>query len=163
MKNNIYDFSENIFKIVGKDSALLAAGTISNFNVMTIGWATLGVLWSRNVLICFVRPSRYTYEFMEKSDVFTVSFYDESYDNKLRYLGSHSGRDEDKVKKCNLTPVKAGDGVTFEEARLTFVCKKLYYQDLDKDLIPAAVKVRYYPKDDYHRAYVVEIIDYLKK
>lgn len=100
MKNNIYDFSENIFKIVGKDSALLAAGTISNFNVMTIGWATLGVLWSRNVLICFVRPSRYTYEFMEKSDVFTVSFYDESYDNKLRYLGSHSGRDEDKVKNA---------------------------------------------------------------
>lgn len=163
MQDDLYGFSENIFKIVGKDSALLTAGTLDGFNCMTIGWATIGVLWSRNVLVCFVRPSRYTYEFMEKSDVFTVSFYDESYRDKLAYLGTHSGRDADKVKKCRLTPISTGEGVTFAEARLTFVCKKLYHQDLDAGQIPDVVKARHYPKGDYHRVYVGEIIDYQKK
>ena len=163
MKNKIYQFSENIFKIVGKDSALLTAGSKSGFNTMTIGWATVGVLWGRNVFICFVRPSRYTYQFMESTDIFTVSFFDETYNNKLTYLGSHSGRDEDKVKKCNLTPVFLEQGVTFEEARMVFVCKKIYNQDLDQNLISENIKVRYYPKDDYHRMYVGEIIDYFEK
>ncbi|MDD4076986.1 MAG: flavin reductase [Bacilli bacterium] len=163
MQNKIYQFSENIFKIVGKDSALLTAGTPSGFNTMTIGWATIGVLWGRNVLICFVRPSRYTFQFMENTDVFTVSFFDEIYNNKLVYLGSHSGRDEDKVKKCNLTPEYLAQGITFDEARLAFVCKKIYCQDLEQELIAEKIKVRYYPQGDYHRMYIGEIIDYLEK
>ena len=163
MKRKIYHFKENIFKIVGKDSALLTAGTESAFNTMTIGWATIGVLWGKNVLICFVRPSRYTYQFIEKADMFTVSFFNKIYHNKLVYLGTHSGRDEDKIKKCNLSPVFMERGIAFEEARLIFVCKKIYNQDLEPNMISDLIKVRYYPNGDFHRMYIGEIVDYIEK
>jgi len=163
-EKELFEFNENIFKIVGKDTALLTAGDLSSFNTMTIAWATLGVIWGKNVITCYVRPSRHTYGFIEKADTFTITFYDDNYKNKLSYLGTHSGRDEDKVKKCNLTPVKSnGNSVYFEEARLTFVCKKIYFQDLDRDQITDQIKERYYPKKDFHRFYVGEIIQCLEK
>jgi len=91
--------------------ALVTAGTLDDFNTCTVR--------------VYIHPARYTQEFMAKYDTFTVSFFPESYRKALGYLGSHSGRDENKVANSGLTPVAAGDGVTFKEAELTFVCDEL--------------------------------------
>jgi flavin reductase (DIM6/NTAB) family NADH-FMN oxidoreductase RutF len=163
-EKDIYTFDENIFKIMEEEGALLTAGSPDTFNTMTIGWSSLGFLWRRNVITVYVRPSRYTYKFITENPIFTVSFFDKEYRDKLIYLGNHSGRDEDKVKKCNLTPFETkNSGVAFTEARLILVCKKLYEQDLNPEKIPQAVKDRFYLQKDYHRFFIGEIIQCLEK
>ena len=155
---DIYQYHENVFKNVGKDYALLTSGTIDHFNTMTVGWATFGVVWGKNVVQCFVRPSRFTYQFMEKNEYFTLSFYDSTYKTQLAYLGSHSGKNEDKVKLVGFSPITIDDSITFQEARITFLCKKIYYQNLDDTKITNQIKDRYYPRGDFHRFYIGEII-----
>lgn len=150
-KKNIY---ENMHK-----GALVTAGSINNFNTMTIGWGVTGVLWGKDVFIVYVRPSRYTYEFMEKNEYFTVSFYDDCYKKELGYLGTKSGRDFNKVADVNFTPIAIGKSVSFKEANLTILCKKIYIQDLQDEGFPEDVIKRYYPTGDVHRYYIGEIID----
>ncbi|HPX84857.1 MAG TPA: flavin reductase [Bacilli bacterium] len=153
-----FQFTENLFKNLGQDYALLTAGVENDFNTMTVGWATFGVIWGKNVITCYVRPSRFTYEFMEKNDYFTLSFYDARFIAQLTYLGTHSGRNEDKVGKVGFKPLLCGESVTFEEAKVTFLCKKIYHQNLDEHQIAASIKERYYPRDDFHRFYIGEIL-----
>lgn len=141
-----------------KGLCLVTAGSIDDFNTMTIGWATFGCVWSRNVCIVYVKPNRYTYQFMEKNDFFTVSFYDETYKKEMSYLGSRSGRDCDKVKDCNFNPVSIDkfNTVSFKEAKYTIVCKKIYFDDLDNGVLEEIEK-RYYGNEPYHRFYIGEI------
>lgn len=160
---DIYEFQDNYFKSVGKDYALLTAGNEANFNTMTVAWATFGVVWGKNVITCYVRHSRYTYEFMEKNDYFTLSFYNSDFKSQLNYLGSHSGRNENKVKNVGFTPFVCENCISFNEARVTFLCKKIYHQDLDDSQISNEIKERYYPRGDFHRFYVGEIIKILSK
>jgi flavin reductase (DIM6/NTAB) family NADH-FMN oxidoreductase RutF len=161
---DIYSFSENIFKLLDKDSALLTAGNLDSFNAMTISWASIGSLWRRNIITVYVRPSRFTFQFIAKQPYFTVSFFPENYQDKLTYLGTHSGREEDKIKKCNLTPIPAkNNAVTYSEARLTFVCKKLYEYDLNPEQIPETIRNRFYLQKDYHRVFVGEIVQFLEE
>lgn len=153
-----------LFEVINKDKALLTAGTIDDFNTMTIGWLSAGVIWGKNTLTVYVRPSRYTYKFMENNDYFTVSFYDQKYFDKIIYLGRVSGRDEPKVAKIDFTPIEVDKSTTFKEARLTVVCKKIYYQDMDEKQLHANGIEKYYPNDDfkplekYHRTYIGEIV-----
>ena len=109
-----------------KDWALLTAGTKEHFNSMTIGWGSLGTVWNRDVLTVYVRPDRYTWQFMKDSDTFTVSFFPESCRPALTVMGRLSGRDGDKVAAAGLTPRFLPQGITFAEATETFVCKKIY-------------------------------------
>jgi flavin reductase (DIM6/NTAB) family NADH-FMN oxidoreductase RutF len=143
-----------------KQGILLTSGTIDDFNTMTIGWGFYGTIWRKDVFVCFVRPSRYTYEFMEKSDLFTISFYLPAYREEISFLGSHSGRDIDKVKKVGFTPISIGGSVSFEEAVKTHVCRKIYVQDLDFNALPDEVKEIYYQNpNDTHRMYIGEILE----
>ena len=128
--------------------ALVTAGTPEDFNTCTVSWGSMGNVWGPNsgdmsTVTVYIHPARYTQEFMAKYDTFTVSFFPESYRKALGYLGSHSGRDEDKVANSGLTPVVAGDGVTFKEADLTFVCKKLYEHQFDEAHLADSVKEYY--------------------
>lgn len=162
-EKEIYSYNENIFQTMDKEAAVLTVGTTESFNAMTIGWATIGFLWRRNVLTVFVRPSRYTYKLFTEQSIFTLSFFERKYRDKLSYLGNHSGRDEDKVKKCNLTPITTKEnGVTYSEARLVFVCKKIYEQDLLPENISEQIKTRFYLQNEYHRMFVGEIIQCLE-
>jgi len=143
--------------------ALLTAGELGDFNTMTIGWGMVGTMWSRPACTVYVRISRYTLEFLNRFDHFTVSFFDD-HKKDLAYLGSHSGRDEDKVAKTTLTPVAVPGGVTFEEATKTLVCKKLYTQLMDEKAIPQEVIDRHYSKADegnYHYMFIGEVTDVL--
>lgn len=154
---------DNPFKLINKDWMLITAGTPDAFNAMTASWGGLGVLWERPVVFCFIRPTRYTYEFVERSPHFTLSFFGEQHRKALQFCGTHSGRDTDKIAGAGLTPVKESSFVYFEEARLVLACRKVYFQDIspEKFLDPSIDEM--YPQKDYHRMYVGEIVKCLTK
>jgi flavin reductase (DIM6/NTAB) family NADH-FMN oxidoreductase RutF len=155
--------TDNPFKLIGKDWMLITAGTPEKFNTMTASWGGLGVLWERKVAFCFIRPTRFTYEFVEESENFTLSFFEEQHRKAMAFIGSHSGRDTDKIKETGLTPVKEGGFVYFNEARLVLACRKLYFQDISPDRFLDPTINDMYPQKDYHRMYVGEIVKYLLK
>jgi flavin reductase (DIM6/NTAB) family NADH-FMN oxidoreductase RutF len=152
---------ENPFQLIGQDWMLITAGhgkSHSTFNTMTAAWGGLGILWTKPVVFCFVRPTRYTYDFMEKNECFTLSFFAETYREALNICGTVSGRQVDKVTRAGLTPFEIQPGaVTFKESRLVLVCKKIYFQDLDSSHFLDQTIERNYPQKDYHRMYVGEI------
>lgn len=109
--------------------------------------------------ICYVRPSRYTKQFMDKEELFTLNHFPSSYRKALGYLGSHSGKDEDKIRNAGLTPVYTDGTVTFKEADLVFVCRKIYAQDLQEDcFVDQALVDENYPERDFHTMYIGEIL-----
>lgn len=172
------DFSEKdykIFELFHDRWALVTAGTLDCFNSCTVGWGSMGTLWTRNgnpgsMVTVYVHPTRYTHELLQKNDIFTVSFFPDKYRAALRYLGSHSGRDEDKISASGLTPIVMGDSVSYREAELTFLCKKLYQGAFDKAGLSEEITKHYqtnpkaYPPDETgdwmpHWMYVGDIID----
>lgn len=158
------DLKDNTFKLIGSDWMLVTAGDLQSYNTMTASWGGLGILWSKKISFCVVRPTRYTYGFIEKSDYYTLSFFDENYREALKFCGSHSGMDCDKASETGLNPVQWKDeSVYFAEARLVLVCKKLYYQDIDPGNFLDPVIDKNYPLKDYHRMYVGEIVQCLAK
>jgi len=151
--------TDNVFSLIGKDWMLITAGTVDNYNTMTASWGGLGHLWNKNVCFVFVRPSRYTYEFMEKNDTFSLSFFTEEWRKALTICGTRSGRDIDKAKETGLKPILGNHNTTvFEQARLIIECKKIYYQDFDpaRFLDPSIEKN--YNGSNYHRMYIGEIL-----
>lgn len=156
--------SDNPFSLIGDDWMLITAGNDEKYNTMTASWGGLGVLWNKNVATIFIRPQRYTYEFVEENEYFTISILPSELRNALSFCGSKSGRDYDKAKECGLTPVLAGKSVAFADARLVLVCKKLYYSDLNPDnFYDSAIDTANYKAHDYHRMYVGEITNaYIK-
>ena len=151
------ELTDNAFKLIGKDWMLITAGTSGSFNMMTASWGGLGVLWEKRVAFCFVRPTRYTYEFIERSQQFTLSFFEERLRKVLTFCGSHSGRDTDKIAATGLTPVHHGGYTYYAEARLALLCRKIYYQDISPDCFLDPRINDMYPQKDYHRMYVGEI------
>lgn len=152
----------NVFEQFGNDWALLTAGTGDDFNTMTIGWGGLGTLWSKPVATVYVKPIRYTYTFMEKNDYFTVSFFPEQYKKDLALLGRLSGRDGDKLAQTGLTAIQVPHGISFREASVTLVCKKLYHQELDSTQVPPEAVERYYKNEPIHFMYIGEVVDILR-
>lgn len=155
---NIEEFRENPFTLIGQEWMLITAGTREKFNTMTASWGGLGHLWDKDVAFIFVRPSRYTYEFLEKSAGFTLCFFDESWRNKLLFCGTESGRNVDKVKQAGLSPVfTKGGNVWFEQARLMIECRKIAFADLDPKHFLDPTIHSFYEGPDYHRFYIGEV------
>lgn len=158
------DIRDNVFKLIGSDWMLITAGTRDFFNMMTASWGGLGVLWNRNIAICFIRPQRYTYDFMERSEYFTLSFFGEDYREALNLCGSKSGRQVDKAAAAGFTAVAGETGaVYFAEARLVLECRKIYFQDLEPTHFLDSTIHKHYPSRDYHRMYLGEILRCLAK
>lgn len=145
------------------DWALLTAGEVGHYNPMTIAWGSMGDMWWVPVFDAYVVPTRFTYGFMQEQDWFTVSFFDASHKHDLEVMGSVSGRDGNKVAQTSLTPLLLEHGVTFEEAQVTLVCKKLYGQQIDKALLPAEVVNQYYTEMPVHAHFVGQIVKVLKR
>ncbi len=156
------DFKANVFTLFDRDWALLTAGTAGHYNAMTISWGGLGTLWSKPVATVYVKPVRYTHEFMEANESFTIGFYPEQYRRALGLLGSLSGRDCDKIAQAGLTPNFLKNAVTFKEASVTLVCRKIYRQDLDISSVPCEVVADYYASEAPHTMYVGEVVDILR-
>ena len=162
---NPQEIFDNPFKLFGSDWGLVTAGTQEGFNTMTVSWGGLGLMWTKPVAFTFIRPSRYTYEFLERGDMFTICFFVEQYREALSFCGSKSGRNVDKVAETGLTPVFTEDGIPyFEEARLVLVCKKLYAQMLNEESVLGGDAVlKNYNGDDYHKMYISDIWEVLTK
>jgi flavin reductase (DIM6/NTAB) family NADH-FMN oxidoreductase RutF len=159
-----YSLDKNIFTQIGSDWMLITAGTSGAFNTMTASWGGMGVLWHKPVCFIFIRPNRYTYEFVEKNEAFTLSFFSKEYKKALTYCGTHSGRDVNKIAETGLTPLQNEKGsMYFEQAELVFECQKLYYQDIIANhfLNPAIEEL--YPEKQYHRMYIGEVLSCLQK
>ena len=149
---------EDTLKLFTNKWALVTAGTKEDFNTMTIGWGGIGSLWSKPTISVYIKPCRYTYKYMNESDYFTVSFYDEIYRDDLRILGTKSKRDIDKLALTKLHPDFLENGITFKEAKCTLVCKKIYWQDLDINNMPKDVIDKYYLVEEPHRMFVGEVV-----
>ena len=156
-------FNTDIFSQFHEKWALLSAGSKENHNSMTISWGGLGTLWSKPVATVYVKPIRHTYQFMEKNEYFTISFYPEKYKLALNVMGSISGRNNDKDTISGLTVKEVGKAVTYEEAEITLLCKKIYFQDMVRDTMPNDVIEQYYTKEEPHRMYVGEVIEVISK
>lgn len=163
----VNELSDNLFECISKEWMLVTAGTKEKFNTMTANWGGTGYLWNKLVAFVFIRPERYTFEFVEQSDFLTLSFLGEEHKDIHKICGSKSGRDMDKVKATGLVPLFTPSGsITFEQSRLTFECKKLY-ADLIKpeDFIDKSIIDKWYggAHGGFHKMYVVEIVNVLKK
>ncbi|OUQ60439.1 flavin reductase [Tyzzerella sp. An114] len=152
------EISENAFKLIGKDWMLVTSSADDKINTMTASWGGFGVLWGKNVAYIVVRPQRYTKEFIDKSGRFSLTFFNDSFRSKLSYLGTVSGRDEDKIKKSGLTVSENSEIPFFEEGKLAAICKVLYKQKLTPDsFLDSSIADRWYPDHDFHTLYVAEI------
>ena len=152
----------NPFDKIGKQWMLITAGDEKGYNTMTASWGFMGVMWGKNVMETVIRQSRYTLEFVEKNELFTVSFYPEEQKNALKFCGAHSGRDCDKAEKTGLTPVFIDGTAAFEEAEMIFICKKIYTQDMDVNAL-AEEHRHWYADGDVHKAVMGEIVKVLVK
>jgi len=161
---NPNNFNPKINELWGKQWFLLTSGSFSekNYNTMTVAWGFFGIMWNKPVAAVVVRPTRHTFEFIEKYDTFTLTAFDMSnmdYFNALKLLGTKSGRDSDKIAETCLTIAKSDliEAPTFKEAELSIECKKIYKDDFKPEnfLIPEIENS--YPEKDYHTIYFGEI------
>ena len=160
VKTSIENLKVNPFELIGRDWFLITSGTsASEYNTMTASWGSMGIMWGKPVFTCGIRHNRYTFEFSEKNDLITFSFFDsDKYRPMLSFCGSKSGRDFDKAKETGITPAEIDGAVSFEEAKLVLVCRKLYAQDLEKDKFTDNSLLKFYENDPVHRMYTSEIV-----
>lgn len=158
-KIDVKELHENPFTLIGDDWALLGAGDKDKFNSMTVSWGGVGILWKNPVTTVYVRQSRYTKEFMDNNEYYTLTFLKDGHKKELTLLGTKSGRDIDKMNDSGLTPIEVENGMTYEEAKLVFVCRKLFKNDLLKEqFVDESVFDACYPDaDDFHTMYIGEI------
>lgn len=156
-------FETDIFSQFNDKWALLSAGTKDKHNTMTISWGGMGTLWFKSVVTVYVKPCRYTYQFMNGNDYFTVSFYPEEYKKALTLMGSKSGRDMDKDAASGLTVKDLEKAITYEEAELTLLCKKIYFQDMEPANMPQDVVQQHYTTEEPHRMFIGEVVEVIGK
>ena len=155
-------FTTDIFAQFDKKWALLCAGTKEKHNAMTISWGGMGTLWGKPVVTVYVKPCRYTFGFMNDNDYFTVSFFPEEYRKALAVMGSRSGRDVNKDEAAGLTAKAIGQVTAYEEAEVTIICRKIYWQDLVRENMPQEAVENFYLEEEPHRMFVGEVVDVIK-
>ena len=154
----INEFSENPFKLIGSDWMLITAKKGDKTNMMTASWGGVGILWNKPVATIYVRPQRYTKEFIDNEEYFSLCVLPEEYRKILNYCGTKSGRDEDKIAETKLTIDESEKAPIFKEARLVLICKKLYAQDLtEQSFIDKSLVEKNYQAKDFHTMYIAEI------
>ena len=160
---SVQELQLNPMTLIAKEWMLVTAGTEERgYNTMTASWGHLGSIWGHGgglpTSVIFIRPQRFTKEFVDREEYYTLSFFDPEYKKALGYLGSHSGRDEDKVAAAGLTPVFVDDTTAFAEAKLVLVCRKLYRAPLlEEGFLDKSVLEDCYPNRDLHDMYIGEI------
>ena len=160
-KISVSELKDNMFDAIGKEWMLVTAGMPEKFNMMTASWGGTGILWGKPVAFIFIRPERYTYEFIEKGDTLTLSFLGEAHRDIHKICGRQSGRDIDKVAASGLKPYVTENGnIAYEQARLILECKKLYADFIDADnFVDKLLISRWYGEGHggFHKMYILEI------
>ena len=164
---SVSELNMNPMTMIAKEWMLVTAGNQERgYNTMTASWGHLGSIWGHGgglpTAVVYLRPQRYTKEFVDREELFTITVFPEEYKKALGYLGSHSGRDGDKVAVAGLTPVFEGEYTYFAEAKLTLVCRKLYRGTIQPDgFMDQSFVEEYYPNRDFHDFYIGEIVKVL--
>ncbi len=140
----------NLINAISNEWMLISAGDKNGYNMMTASWGFLGEMWGNDTAVAMIRPQRYTMEFVEKSEYYTLSFYGDNKDIH-KICGSMSGRDVNKTELAKLTPIFDDECVYFEEARLVIICKKQYMQDMDENCFVDKTPLKWYENKDYHK------------
>ena len=154
----------NPFTKIGKEWMLVTAGTQEKWNTMTASWGGVGVFWGKDAVTVYIRPQRYTKEFMDREETFSIAFFREDYRKALNLCGSVSGREVDKQKETGLTPYFVDGTPAFEEADLIITCKKMFHQDMKEGTFDQPENdAKWYPQKDYHVMYIAEILKVLVK
>lgn len=162
--DKLSELNENVFELIGKKWMLITAAKEGKSNTMTASWGGLGVMWGKKVAYVVIRPQRYTKEFIDVAESFSLSFLPEKFRKELSYLGSVSGRDEDKIAKAGLSLTYQEEVPYFEESELVLICKKLFVQEFkDESFLDKSILDTWYKAGDDHYLYIAEIIDVLKK
>ncbi|MCC8146841.1 MAG: flavin reductase [Bacteroidales bacterium] len=164
------ELPDNVIELIGKQWMLVTAGTSESFNTMTASWGGIGYIWERPSTFIFIRDTRYTYQFLQQEESFTLSFFPEEYRHALRICGSRSGRDTDKIKEAGLTPIQTSSGLmSFAEARMIIECRKilvqeLHYENLTSPYKEKIIKESYDKESAKHQMFISEITNiWLKK
>lgn len=149
------DVKENAVDLLASQWALVTAGNKDSFNTMTVSWGSIGELWGVDCATIYIRPQRYTDEFIDSNDYFTISFYPSELKNQIHGVcGSKSGRDVDKVAQAGITPAFDENAPYFEEAKLVLVCKKMAKSKFEPaNLCDDSIVDKWYPLNDYHNIY----------
>lgn len=154
----------NPFTKIGKEWALVTAGTKTKANTMTVSWGGVGVLWGKNTAFIFIRDSRYTKELLDAGEFFSITFFDEAYREALNYCGSHSGREENKIEQAGLTLNFRHSIPYIDEGNFVLLCKKMSATRITEDsFLDSHIKEKWYPDGDMHTMYVAEIIDIMAR
>jgi len=157
-KVSIQDFDMQPFKNIGKDWLLISAQKDGVVNTMTASWGGVGVLWNKNVATIYIRPQRYTKEFVDNSDYFTLTFFDK-YKPELGILGKKSGRDGDKIKEVGFSVTDVENQPTFTQGKMVMVCKKIYADTIKPEcFMDEKIDSLMYPERDHHTMYIGEVI-----
>lgn len=158
------ELTMNPFTKIGKDWLLITAGNEEKCNTMTASWGAMGVMWGKNAVTVYIRPQRYTKEFVDREETFTISVLGEEYRKALNYCGTVSGKDADKIKAAGLTPYFVEGTPGIAEADMIMVCKKMYHETLKPECFDEpANDEKWYAQKDYHDMYIAEIQKVLVK
>ncbi len=154
----------NPFTKIGKDWMLVTAGNEEKANTMTASWGGVGVMWGKDVAYVVIRQTRFTKEFIDKEGKFSLSFPSEKYRKEMKFLGTVSGRDEDKIKEAGID-INYHDGVPFiDQADMVFICKVMSNTFISKeDFIDKGIDEAWYKDGNYHTLYIAEITDILAR
>lgn len=164
LKKKITEYNKNFIAEIKNKYAILTAGDKTNgYNGMLVSWGGIGEMWGQDVIFVFVRKSRYTYEFIEKSDSITLAFLSDQYKDAKALFGSKTGRNINKYLEAGLHPTFDPDynGYYPAEADYVFKTKKLYSIDIPYDKLPIDIKNNYYSNGDMHTMYVCQIKQFL--
>ncbi|MCH5315131.1 MAG: flavin reductase [Eubacterium sp.] len=149
------DVKENVVDLLKNRWGLVTAGNENGYNTMTVSWGAIGELWGVDMATVYIRPQRYTEEFLDKEDYFTLSFYPDEMKKQIHGVcGSKSGRDVDKAKECCITPCFDENAPFFEEAELVLVCKKAAKGKFEpSQFIDCSIEDKWYEIKDFHYIY----------
>lgn len=159
---NASQWDATVFRQLHRHWALLTAGSIAHYNAMTINWGGFGTLWQKPTVTVYVKPARYTHDYMMEQEYFSVSFFPERYHQDLVYLGTASGRQTDKLSQTSLTPEQWGSAVVYREASLALVCRKIYSLPMAAQGIPQEIAAQYYKTDAPHTIFFGEVLTILQ-
>ena len=153
-------FQETMTALNGDGLLLAATKPGGESNVMTIGWGTIGSIWGLPMFLVVVRPTRYTYQFIEASNEFTVNVPTPAIKEFTHHCGTASGRDGDKFARfqMSVTPGQKVQAVTIDACPLVYECRVVHKNDILPATLDPTLDSRYYPGGDYHRVYYGEIL-----
>ena len=154
------DFVDNGFSWF-RHALLLAAGDREQSNAMTIGWGGIGTLWRKTAVTVYVAENRYTKQFMDRSQYFTVMAFSDRKDEIMEYMGTKSGRDGDKAKALGLHTAYTEHGTPYYvEADFVVECRTMYASPFDSQYFKSEVPQKMYTNfgAGLHTMYIGEVV-----